>query len=216
MDVFDAVASGQLDELGAALAAEPWLAATRHSTGASLLAWAHYVGRPDAAPLIRPHLDRLDPYDAIIADDLAAIRNGLDDGWDPNALSPDGFTPLGLAAFFNRPEIFELLLPLTRDVNEAATNRQKVAALHAATAARNADMVEALLLAGADPNQRQADDVTPLHAAALHGDAAIAGMLLLFGADPALRDAKDRSAADHALSGGHAWLAERLAAFRAI
>lgn len=216
MDVFDAVASGQLDELGAALAAEPSLAAARHASGASLLAWAYYVGKPDAAPVIRPHLERLDPYEAIIAGDASAVRDSLDHGWDGNALSPDGFTPLGLAAFFNRPEIFELLLPLTRDVNEAATNRQKVAALHAATAARNSDMVEALILAGADPNQRQADDVTPLHAAALHGDAAIAGMLVLFGADPTLRDAKGRSAADHALSGGHARLADRLAAFRAI
>lgn len=212
MDVFDTLASGQLDELGAALAAEPWLARLRHASGASLLAWAYYVGRPDAAAIVRPHLQALDPYDGIIDGDIAAVRRGLDDGWDGNAFSPDGFTPLGLAAFFNRPDIFDLLLPLTRNVNEAAKNRQKVAALHAATAARNADMVDLLLRAGADPNQPQADDVTPLHAAALHGDAAIAGMLILFGADPSLRDAKGRDAVAHARGSGHDWLAERLSA----
>lgn len=152
MDVFDALAQGRLDELKAALAAEPHLAASRHASGASLLAWSYYVGKPEAAALILPHLPALDPWDAIIADDIEAMRAALAGGWDGNALSPDGFTPLGLAAFFRRGAIFDLLLPLTRDVDEQARNAQRVAAIHAATAMRDARMVEALLRAGADPN----------------------------------------------------------------
>jgi ankyrin repeat protein len=210
MDVFDLVANGKLDELGAGLSGDPALAGSRHASGASLLAWAYYVGKPDAVPLIRPHLKALDPYDAIIVDDIEALRQALAAGWDGNALSPDGFTPLGLAAFFNRPAIFELLLPLTRDVNEQAKNAQKVAALHAATAMRSAEMVEKLLRAGAAPDLAQADGFTPLHVAAEHGDATIAGLLLLFGADPKLRNAKGLDAIGHARSGGHDWLAELL------
>jgi uncharacterized protein len=210
MDVFDALAGDRLDELATALAADPALAASRHASGASLLAWAHYLGKSDAAALIRSHLTALDPYDAIIADDIEALRDALAGGWDGNARSPDGFTPLGLAAFFSRAAIFDLLLPLTHDVNEAATNPQQVAALHAATAARNAEMVEKLLRAGADPNQRQAGGVTPLHAAANHGDTAIVAMLMLFGADPGLSDASGRDAPDHARGAGHGWLAERM------
>lgn len=212
MDAFDLLAKGQLTELNAALEADPQLAAMRNASGASLLAWAYYVGQPDAAALIRPHLGELDPYDAIIFGDTDRVRATLPGSWDGNALSPDGFTPLGLAAFFNRPEIFDLLLAVTRDVNQLAENAQKVAAIHAATSVRNAGMVEKLLRAGAKPDQVQADGFTPLHAAAQHGDAAIAGMLILFGADPKLKNAKGLDAVDHARAGGHEWLAQRLEA----
>lgn len=210
MDVFDALAKGQLDEVGAALRADPALAGTRHPSGASLLAWAYYVGKPDAVPLIRPHIASLDPYDAIVIDDIKAVQAALDAGWGGNALSPDGFTPLGLAAFFHRPAIFELLLPLTRDVNEQAQNPQKVAALHAATAMRDAKMVEALLRAGAIPDLAQADSFTALHVAAAHGDLAIAAMLVLYGANPRLANAKGKDAIAFAREAGHEWLATRL------
>jgi ankyrin repeat protein len=213
MDTFDLLAKGDLGAVEAALAADPTLADERHASGASLLAWCWYVGKPEAAPIVRKHLGDLDPYDAIIADDITAVRAHLSRDWDGNALSPDGFTPLGLAAFFSRPAIFDVLLPMTRDVNERAQNRQQVAAIHAAVSADSTDMVEKLLRAGASPNLFQADKFTPLHAAAFHGNAAIAGLLLLYGADPAAKNAKGQTAADIARENGHAWLAERLGAF---
>lgn len=213
MDVFDLLAQGKLDDLKATLAADPALAASRHLSGASLLAWAYYVGKPKAVGFIRPHLGELDAYDAIIVDDVETVKAALAAGWDGNALSADGFTPLGLAAFFHRPAIFDLLLPVTRDVNEQAQNRQQVAAIHAAVSANDTGMVEKLLRAGADPNLVQADGFTPLQGAAFNGNAAAAGALLLFGADPHLQNAKGQTAADIARENGHAWLAERLATF---
>jgi ankyrin repeat protein len=212
MDVFDLLAKGDIGAVEAALAADPALASQRHASGASLLAWCWYVGKPEAAPIVRKHLRELDPYDAIIADDIATVRAHLSRDWDGNALSPDGFTPLGLAAFFNRPEIFDVLLPIARDINEKALNRQQVAAIHAAVSANSTGMVEKLLRAGADPNLVQSDSFTPLQAAAFHGNAATAGMLLLFGADPTAKNAKGQTAADIARENGHAWLAERLEA----
>lgn len=209
-DVFDLLANGRMADLNATLEAYPDLAASRHASGASLLAWAYYVGQPDAAALIRPRLAELDPYDAIIIGDRDQVTKALAAGWDANALSPDGFTPLGLAAFFNRPEIFDLLLPLTGDVNAPAQNPQQVAALHAATAMRSVPMVEKLLRAGARPDQPQAGGITPLHVAAHHGDGAIAALLVLFGADPRLRNAKGEDAIAQARAGGHEWLAVRL------
>lgn len=211
MDLFDALAKGDLEAVTSGLAADPALATARNASGASLLAWAFYTGKPDAVPLIRPHVAKLDPYDAIIVDDIEAVRQALAEGWNGNARSADGFTPLGLAAFFVRPAIFDLLLPLTRDVNERATNAQQVAAIHAATAQRQAGMVEKLLRAGADADLTQADGFTALHAAAMHGDAQIAGLLVLFGADVALKSTKDQDAGDLARAGGHEWLAELLA-----
>jgi ankyrin repeat protein len=212
MDVFDDLAAGKLDDLNASLLGDPSLALSRHASGASLLAWAYYVGKPEALPMIRPHMGPLDPYDAIIDGDADALKTALDGGWDGNALSADGFTPLGLAAFFNRPAIFDLLLPVTRDLDEPAQNGQRVAAIHAAAAARSTPMIEKLLKAGADPNLRQHKGFTAIHAAAEHGDATMAGVLLLFGADPRLATDDGDNAADIARKAGHDWLATRLEA----
>ncbi|MDB5541494.1 MAG: Ankrin repeat protein [Devosia sp.] len=209
-DPFVLVTSNDLDGLRAELARDPEVAHARHPSGASLVAWAAYMGNVGAISAVRAHIPALDPHEAIILKDSERLEAALADGWDGNALSSDGFTPLGLAAFFDNAEAFELLLPLTRDVNQPAQNPQKVAALHAATAKRNGLMVEKLLRAGADPNQTQADGFTPLHAAAMHGDTAIVGMLLLFGADARQENAKGVVAAELARQGGHDWLAERL------
>lgn len=207
---FDLVAAGDLDGLRAALAHEPELARTRHASGASLVAWAAYMGNVGAIAAVRAVAADLDPYEAIILGDTDVLEAALAGGWDGNALSPDGFAPLALAAFFDNAAAFERLLPITTDVSRQAENPQRVAALHAATAKRNTGFVEKLLRAGAEPDQAQADGFTPLHVAAQHGDAAIVGLLVLFGADVAKQNAKGMNAAAHARTGGHEWLAARL------
>lgn len=209
-DPFDMIGNGDLGGLRASLAADPSLAQRRSSSGASLLAYAAYMGNAEAIEIIRTAEPVLDPYEAIILGDLERVRDLLANHWDANERSPDGFTPLGLAAFFRHSEVFDLLLPLTTDIDAQATNAQTVAALHAATAQRQAGMVEKLLRAGANPNLKQADGFTALHSAAFHGDAAIAGLLLLFGADAQAKNDKGETAIDLALSKGHDWLAERL------
>lgn len=213
-DAFDLVASGDLEGLRTALAHEPGLARARHASGASLLAWAAYMGNVGAIAAIRALPVELDPYEAIIVGDETVLEAALGSGWDGNALSPDGFAPLALAAFFDNRSAFDRLLPITGNVSRQAENLQKVAALHAATAKRSAGMVEKLLRAGAEPDQTQADGFTPLHVAAQHGDAAIAALLVLFGADPRKSNAKGMDAVAHAREGGHEWLAVRLEAAR--
>jgi len=209
-DPFELVAKGDLDGLRSALAHEPGLARARHANGASLVSWAAYMGNVGAIAAIRAVLTQLDPYEAIILGDGTALEAALAGGWDGNALSPDGFAPLALAAFFDNRAAFERLLPITADVSQRAENPQQVAALHAATAKRNAGFVEKLLRAGAEPDQAQAGGFTPLHVAAQHGDTAIAALLVLFGADAQKTDEKGLDAAAHARAGGHEWLAERL------
>ncbi|MDR3472558.1 MAG: ankyrin repeat domain-containing protein [Devosia sp.] len=210
MTLFDLVGSKDNAALGEAIGRDPLAAAARNAEGASLLAFAAYVGNAEAVTAIRAALPRIDAYEAIIIGDVERLKAAIEEGWDGNGLSPDGFTPLALAAFFSRKEGFDLLLPVTRDVNQRASNAQQVAALHAAAAVRAVPAVEKLLRAGADPNLTQQQGFVALHTAAIHGDALMAGLLLLFGADPARRDAGGKSAADHARAGGHDWLAERL------
>lgn len=209
-DVFDLVARNEISGLAAALTADPSAIAARHASGASLLAWSAYVGNTTALSMLRKHWVKLDPYEAIIVGDLPVLTAALAGGWDGIALSPDGFTPLGLAGFFGNEPAFDMLLPLTQDVNQQAANPQKVAALHAATARRSGTMVQKLLRAGANPNLAQVQDVTALHVAAANGDNPIAVMLLAAGADPALKDASGLDAAAHARAKGHVWLATRL------
>lgn len=209
-DAFELVASGDLEGLRTALAHEPGLARARHASGASLLAWAAYMGNVGAIAAIRALPVELDAYEAIMLGDADVLEAALASGWDGNALSPDGFAPLALAAFFDNNAAFERLLPITDNVSRQAENPQKVAALHAATARRNAGMVEKLLRAGAEPDQPQSDGFTPLHVAAQHGDAAITALLVLFGADPRKANTKGMDAAAHAREGGHEWLALRL------
>lgn len=210
MTPFELVSSRDIAALRQLLADDQAAASTRNAEGASLLAFAAYNGNSEAVALIRSALPAIDPYEAIILGDEALVQSALEAGWDAETLASDGFTPLALAVFFRHAAIFDLLLPLTRDVNRRADNAQQVAALHAATAVRDAAAVEKLLRAGADPNLPQQKGFVALHTAAIHGDATIAGLLLLFGADPSQRDAAGRSSADHARSKGHDWLAARL------
>lgn len=210
-DAFQLIVDNDLDGLRQALAGNPGIVYLRHAGGASLVAWAAYVGNVGAISAIRAYLPELDGYEAIILGESARLETVLANGWDANVLSRDGFLPLALAAFFGNATAFDRLLPLTRDINMRARNPQQVAPLHAACARRDARMVEALLRAGADPNLPQAGGFTPLHAAAQHGDATIAGLLRLFGADLNQLNDKGESAAAIADTAGHQWLAARLA-----
>jgi ankyrin repeat protein len=211
MDAFELIRNDDTAALKAALAADPATARQANAEGASLLSFAVYWGRQDAADAIRAALPELTPHEAIIVGDEAAVRAALANGWDAEALAPDGFPPLALAAFFGHDALFDLLLPVTRDLNRRAKNGQQVAAIHAAAASRNNAMVEKLLRAGADPNLVQQDGFTALHAVAQQGDAQMAGLLLLAGADPAAQTAGGKTAAEIAREKGHDWLAEKLA-----
>jgi len=71
-----------------------------------------------------------------------------------NAYAPDGFHPLGLAAFFGNKATVEALLQAGADVNQQSRESMKVSALHSAAAARRPDIVEMLLAKGANPNLR--------------------------------------------------------------
>src|SRR5690606_27207350 len=209
-DLFDLVSGGELAELREALRLDPKLAESRNAAGSSLLAWAAYHRNGEATAIVRLARLEIDPYEACILGDAQRVAAAAEDGWDCNAPAPDGFTALGLAAFFGHEPVLDLLLPLTGDVNQPAATAQQVAALHAATAARQHGLAAKLLRAGANPNLAQAGGVVPLHVAAQHGDAAFCGLLTLFGADPHLADAQGQNAPAHARTGGHDWLAERL------
>jgi ankyrin repeat protein len=127
-----------------------------------------------------------------------------------NAWSDDGFQPLGLAAFFGRPEAAALLLARGGEINTPARNAFQVMALHAALAGPAPDIARSLIAAGADVNAHQQGGVTPLQEAAVNGRIDLVRLLLEHGADVLAKDDQGRTAADWARTRGHPEVAEFL------
>lgn len=206
----DFIRGGNIEGLRLLLQQQPETAEIRTAEGASLLAFAAYCGAAPAVSLIRATRSDIDPFEAIIVGDADRVRRALAEGWSADARAPDGFTALGLAAFFRQAAIFDILLPQTSDLDARATNAQSVAAIHAATSAGDLRAVEKLLAAGADPNLTQARGMTPLHVAAANGNAELVALLVRFGAHADITDDSGKHAAEYATERGHAELAAQL------
>ena len=89
---------------------------------------------------------QLDIWEASAVGNLERVNELLDqDASLLNAFSTDGFTALGLAAFFGNKAVLEVLLTRGADVNIAANNPMKVQALHSAFA--HQDIIKAIQMA---------------------------------------------------------------------
>jgi ankyrin repeat protein len=210
MDLFAAIDSGDLAGAAAALDADPAAGHRLHPTGPTPLLYALYQGRPEIA---RALAERLEPdlAEASALDLPEKVAALLDAGGDPDARTPDGFTPLQLAAFFGAPASAELLISRGADVDAVADNPMRIQPLHAATAGRHREIALRLIAAGAQLDGRQRHGWTPLLAAADHGDADVVEALLAAGADATAANDDGLTPADAARAKGHTDLADRLA-----
>lgn len=129
-----------------------------------------------------------------------------------NDYAPDGFHPLGLAAFFGNQAAVEALLQSGADVNQQSREAMKVSALHSSAAARRPDIAALLLAKGANPNVRAEGGGTVLHEVAITGQIDLAEMLLRHGADVNATDNSGRTPFAYAVEGKKdamaAWLKE--------
>jgi ankyrin repeat protein len=202
-----AVKRGDRDTVERLLRADPALLGAKDERGTSALLLAYYYGKAEVANALLTHRPDLDMREAATVGDADRIRQlGAHDASLVNAFGDDGFHPLGLGAFFKRPEAVRALLDLGADPH-LATRPAGFTPLHSAVAddAGQAakEIVRMLLDAGADPNARSATDGTPLHTAAFIGDMVIVRMLLAAGGDPVAEDDKGRSPLDLARERGH-------------
>lgn len=152
--------------------------------------------------------DALTVHEAAVVGDTEALRALLaEDPCRVEAVAPDGFRPLHLAAYYAQVDAVGLLLSHGADPDAVADKPSRLRPLHAAVAARDLETVTRLLVAGANPNARQTGGHTPLMAAALHGECATVRILVEHGADLDLRDDEGITARDRATGGTVAQLA---------
>jgi len=205
-DLLAAVQKDDANRVRSILDADPLLLRMRTPNG-TLVLTAVYHGATESVRIL---LERT-PEDALTLPEAAATGHARrlktilgQSRARVNTPNSEGFTPLGLAAFFGHLEAVKVLLESGADVNLRAPSRFANTALDAAVAGDHADVVRALLAAHADPNPRSEGNYTPLHKAAAHGNAEIVRLLLDAGADPqATRDGGSRPI-DDARENGHA------------
>ncbi len=213
--LIEAVKKGDVRTVEQLLDDDPALLKAQTDEGLSVILLALYCRQPEIAQAFLARGAVLNLFESCALGQLDRVSQILaEHGGAPLSHGPDGHTPLGLACFFGHRDIVRLLLEKGADANAASKNAQRVAPLHAATARQDAEIVEALLKAGADPNRRQEAGITPLHEAAAAGQDAIARLLVAHGAQRDARAEDGRTAADHARAKKHEALAGWLEAPR--
>jgi ankyrin repeat protein len=203
-EIFEAIAEGDLDRVRKLVAEDATLAGARDAQGLSAVTQARYHGHDDIVGALLDAGPELDVFEAAAVGRIERVRELLES--DPalvSAFSPDGFTPLHLAAFFGHPDIARLLVEHGADTQAVARNPMRVMPLHSAAATRQLEIAELLVDGGADVNASQERGFTPLHEAAQNGDAALTRLLLDRGADREQAAEDGRRAADFAAERGH-------------
>jgi ankyrin repeat protein len=208
--IFDRIRQGDAEQIHALLATDPALANSRTPEGASTVLWAVYTRHPELAPLLlgsRPP----DFFEACALGATARVGELLAIGRElVEQYSADGFTALGLAAFFGHRDVARLLLDAGANPNQASRHALRVAPLHSACSAGHSALADLLLQHGADPNAEESSGMTPLHTAAGAGNRAIVARLLDAGADRAHQSHDGRTPAAIARQYGHPEIASEL------
>ncbi|MEE9141687.1 MAG: ankyrin repeat domain-containing protein [Gammaproteobacteria bacterium] len=207
-ELFEAIRNGDSATVVRLLEADPLIAKERNPDGATAIMLAKYHGQNEIAKELLRAPIVLDVFEACALGLKDRTRGLLEQ--KPSIVHmryEDGFTLLGLAAFFGHLAILNMLLELGADPNLASSNKMKVRPIHSAVAHRNPDvaleMVRVLIENGAKTNAAQHGGWTPLHQAAAHGLTEIVELLLEAGADPTVVSDDGKTALEMARAGGH-------------
>lgn len=194
------------------LARNPFIARMKTENGTAVLTAKYYGADAALAALLeKVQEDSLNLYEASVLGRPARLKTILGQSrFKVNEANAEGFTPLGLAAFFGNVDAVKVILDHGATVDLKDKSRFGNTALDAAVAANHAEVVRVLLAARASPNVRDSADYTPLHKAAANGNAEIVRMLLDHGADATAARKGGGSPRDEALAKGHAEVADAL------
>jgi len=205
---FEAIKAGDLSKVRSLLEVDPHLLSSRDDQGVSAILTAVYYHQPEiVAELLARGLE-LDIWEASATGQLSRVTALLDqDETLLDRYSPDGFTPLGLSAFFGKQAVLETLVARGADVNLPSRNPMKVRPIHSAVAHHDPvvalQMAQVLLDNGVDVNVTQTGGFTPLHEAANHGNIEMVRLLIHHGANKTARSDDGRTPLDIAQQGHH-------------
>ncbi len=200
---FQAIEAGDRTQVERLLTTQPTLVNSSNESGVSATLFSLYYREPEIAELLAGSGAEMSVFEAAALGRVETLAELLAaDPTQANAVSPDGFSPLGLAAFFGQPDAARTLLAHGADPNVASRNAMRVTPLHSAVAAQRLDISEELLRHGAEVNIAQADDFMPLHEAAQNGQVAMIELLLAHGADLTARKSDGQTALDVAEAHG--------------
>ena len=204
MSIFELIDAGDARGARALLADDPGLASARDAQGLTALMRASYRGGA-VYEVVREAEPELDQWDRILvgeSDDLPAM-----DAW-----SPDGFTPLHIAAFAKNAAAAQTLVDAGADVNVFATpSYARVTPLGTCAFVGATEVARILLRAGADPTLTEIEGASPLEAAMENGHRDLVALLFVLvahGYADALRRAleHDQTLANTAVDwGGGDW-----------
>jgi uncharacterized protein len=202
-ELFLAITGGDVDTVRELVRNDPSLASARDGSGLPVVLLALFHQQREAADILLAAEPELGVLEAAATGRAERLRELLDA--NPESIherTPEGFTPLGLAAFLGGPSTVKVLLEHGADANDDADNQFGVRPVNAAAAAHDRESMRLLLEAGADANARQQGGFTPLHEAAHTDDVEMARLLLDHGADPALAADDGRDSAQMAADDG--------------
>lgn len=149
---------------------------------------------------------------AVICDKMGdgqCMRLLLDAGADPRAMGPEYMTPLGTAATLNHKALVQMLLDFGVGVNDPVS-MDGITSLMAVSFAENAEMIEVLLAAGADPNITNVHGCNALMFAAERGNFKAFKALLPLTTNLDGQAINSHTALSHAAGNGHQAIVEAL------
>jgi RNA polymerase sigma factor (sigma-70 family) len=211
VELLKSARAGDIERVKTLLKADPRLLVARDPMGNTALIIAVNSGHDALADLLYDAGVGPGLHEAAAIGDSDRVRTALDRTPEQlDSYSPEGFTPLALAAHFGHVEVMRLLIDRGADVNRVATHRLAVTPLHAALFGRQVEAARLLVEQGADVTVARGGSGmkragwTPLHYAAGMGFSALVQPLLDRGADPSRLDEEGRTPLDVALDANHA------------
>ncbi len=200
-----AIQNRSLAEAKAALERDASQAVEALPGGISPLMYALYNGARDIADLLRALAGEMSVFEAAAYGDAMRVAACVvADSRLLQARSPDGWTPLHLAAFFGNRDAMLLLVALGAPLEAVSENPMQNTPLHAGIAGAGGEQLAPLLLAlGANAQHVGGSGINSLHLAALRGYEPLVRLLLARGADRMGKSEDGKTAADLARERGH-------------
>src|SRR2546425_2841642 len=193
-ELLDAIQKGNLSKIDQLLATNPALASSKAKNGVSAILLPLYYGHQDIAQAIAAKKGGLDIFEASVLGKLERLKNLIEqDRALVETYSPDGFTPVALAAYLGQKSVTEYLIEKGANVNAIAKNATGFTALTGAVANNHVEISKILVKRGANVNHRYEGGVSPLMEACLNGNLELVNFLLENGADSSAKTKDEKS-----------------------